>query len=178
MSSMPPPPPPGSLPPGYQPYQQAATPQFAQWGTRVGGHIINGLVFALFAVPAIIAVFALPKEIEACTINDEPRLCEVPTSSSWAIIIALAVAGLIGFAVLYSRMVSTTGQAWGHKTVGVRIVDARTGGNISAGKAFFRFLIGHWIDGLVCYLGYLWPLWDKQKQTFADKIFGTFSIKV
>ena len=61
---------------------------------------------------------------------------------------------------------------------GTLFLDARTGGNISAGKAFFRFLIGHWIDGLVCYLGYLWPLWDKQKQTFADKIFGTFSIKV
>ncbi len=30
----------------------------------------------------------------------------------------------------------------------------------------------------MCYLGYLWPLWDKKKQTFADKIFGTYSIKV
>jgi uncharacterized RDD family membrane protein YckC len=31
----------------------------------------------------------------------------------------------------------------------------------------------HIIDGIPCYLGYLWPLWDAKKQTFADKIMGT-----
>lgn len=60
----------------------------------------------------------------------------------------------------------------------MRIVDATTGRNISAGKAFFRFLVGHWLDGVVCYLGFLWPLWDAKKQTFADKAFSTYSVKV
>jgi uncharacterized RDD family membrane protein YckC len=75
-------------------------------------------------------------------------------------------------------MIAKTGQAWGHKAVGVRIVDANTGGNIGAWKAFFRYTVGHWLDGVVCYLGYLWPLWDSKKQTFADKVFGTYSIKL
>lgn len=180
---MPPPPPPpnfgGTPPPGYQPYQQVQqAPPFASWGTRVGGHIINGLVYALFELPAIISFFVVPKKIEVCTINDELRLCEVPTGAGWAIIAALAIAGLVAFAVMYSRMVSTTGQAWGHKAVGVRIVDATTGGNISAGKAFFRYLVGNWVNGFFCALGYLWPLWDAKKQTFGDKMFGTYSIKV
>lgn len=166
------------MPPAYQPYQYANTPQFAPWGTRVGGHLINGLVAAIFGVPAFAAFFAVPKEITACTVDGEAALCELPTAAGWGIVVAVALAGLIAWGVIYSRMVARTGQAWGHKAVGVRIVDSSTGGNISAGKAFFRYLIGHAIDGVPCYLGYLWPLWDKQKQTFADKIFGTYSIKV
>jgi hypothetical protein len=26
-------------------------------------------------------------------------------------------------------------------------------------------------------LGFLWPIWDSRKQTFADKIMGTFVIQ-
>jgi hypothetical protein len=36
--------------------------------------------------------------------------------------------------------------------------------------------LAHIVDGLVCNLGYLWPIWDPKKQTFADKIMGTLVI--
>lgn len=150
----------------------------ASWGSRVGGHIVNGLVAVLFELPAIIAFFVVPKEITNCTIDGEPALCELPTGAGWGTIAILGVVGIVAYFVMYSRMVAAGGQAWGHKAVGVRIVDAATGGNIGAGKAFFRFTVGHWIDSFVCYLGYLWPLWDAKKQTFSDKIFSTYSIKV
>ena len=29
---------------------------------------------------------------------------------------------------------------------------------------------------MVCYLGWLWPLWDRRNQTFADKIMNTVVI--
>ncbi len=167
------------MPPGYQPYQQAQnTPQFASWGTRVGGHLINALVAVLFYLPAAISFFVIPKERRVCTINGKIGTCNLPAASGWAIVAGLAIVGIVSYFVIYSRMIARTGQAWGHKAVGVRIVDAVTGGNIGAGKAFFRFTVGHWIDGFVCYLGYLWPLWDAQKQTFSDKMFTTYSIKV
>ena len=182
MSSMPPPPPPPNFaatsPPGYQPYQQVSqSPPFASWGTRVGGHIVNSLVGLLFELPAIGAFFVVPKEIQVCTINDEVGLCEVPTGAGWAIIAILGIVGVVAFAVMYSKMIATTGQAWGHRAVGVRIVDAATGGNIGAGKAFLRYFVGSWVNGFFCALGYLWPLWDAKKQTFGDKMFSTYSIK-
>jgi len=31
----------------------------------------------------------------------------------------------------------------------------------------------HIVDGLSLFIGYLWPLWDKKRQTFADKIMST-----
>ena len=40
------------------------------------------------------------------------------------------------------------------------------------GMCFVRQLV-HVVDGLLCYVGFLWPLWDAKRQTFADKIMTT-----
>jgi uncharacterized RDD family membrane protein YckC len=176
MSTMPPPPP-SSIPPGYQPYATAnASMNYASWGARVGGHIINGLSMILFVLPAFIAIFAVPREYQECTIDGDPGVCNLPTSAGWAIVIVLGIAGVIAFFVMYSRAVGKTGQFWGHRAAGVRIVNASDGSPIGAGKAFGRYLL-HYIDQVVCYLGFLWPLWDKKKQTWADKICGTVSVR-
>ena len=44
------------------------------------------------------------------------------------------------------------------------------------GWAFLRSIL-HILDALPCYLGFLWPIWDSQKQTFADKIMSTYVIQ-
>ena len=62
-----------------------------------------------------------------------------------------------------------TGQTLGKRAVGIRVVDFNTGGPIGHGRAFLR-LIGRYVSGLVCYLGYLWMLWDKEKQCWHDKM--------
>jgi hypothetical protein len=33
--------------------------------------------------------------------------------------------------------------------------------------------ICHVVDTIICYLGWLWPLWDGKRQTIADKIVST-----
>ena len=30
--------------------------------------------------------------------------------------------------------------------------------------------LAHIVDGIFCYVGYLWPLWDGKRPTLADKI--------
>ena len=30
--------------------------------------------------------------------------------------------------------------------------------------------IAHIVDSIPCDIGYLWPLWDGKRQTFADKL--------
>jgi uncharacterized RDD family membrane protein YckC len=79
--------------------------------------------------------------------------------------------------VFYNRYLEgTTGQSVGKKAAGTRLVRAQDGQLVGAGLAIGRAFV-HIVDGLPCYLGYLWPLWDAQKQTFADKILGTLVIK-
>jgi uncharacterized RDD family membrane protein YckC len=64
---------------------------------------------------------------------------------------------------------SNSGQTIGKRALGIRVIDFNTGGPIGYGRAFIRY-IGHILSGLVCYLGYLWMLWDKEKQTWHDKL--------
>ena len=69
-----------------------------------------------------------------------------------------------------------TGLSWGRKALGIRVVSEETGQPIGATNAFLRDLC-HLLDWIPCYIGFLWPLWDQKKQTFADKIMKTISVK-
>ena len=65
-----------------------------------------------------------------------------------------------------------TGSRWGQKIVGIRMLKEATGQPTGGGFAIGRVFV-HILDSIPCYIGYLWPLWDSKKQTFADKIMGT-----
>ncbi|MCK5715975.1 MAG: RDD family protein [Thiomargarita sp.] len=55
------------------------------------------------------------------------------------------------------------------------IVDARTGKCIGLGQSLLRY-VGYLISVLSLGLGFLWIMWDKRKQGWADKIAGTMVI--
>ena len=65
-----------------------------------------------------------------------------------------------------------TGYSIGKGLLGIKLIGERSGEPIGAGMAFLRYLC-HIVDALPLYLGYLWPLWDAKRQTFADKIMHT-----
>jgi uncharacterized RDD family membrane protein YckC len=153
---MPPPPPTfGSPPPppplGYQP--SASMGNYAGFWSRFGAYFIDGLIGF---------VFSLPGQIIAAAGAD-------------AIGLLLQLAGTIAFIVLYCRKVSQ-GQSWGQKITGVKIVNATTGTSLSAGMVFVREL-AKIVSAIVCYLGFLWMLWDKDKQTWHDKMLTTVVVK-
>jgi uncharacterized RDD family membrane protein YckC len=62
-----------------------------------------------------------------------------------------------------------SGQTIGKRALGIRVIDFGTGGPIGYGRATIRWL-GQIISGFFCYLGYLWMLWDREKQTWHDKM--------
>ena len=55
-----------------------------------------------------------------------------------------------------------------------RLIGEETNAPIGAKNAFIRDLV-HILDALTV-VGYLWPLWDDKKQTFADKIMKTIVV--
>lgn len=69
-----------------------------------------------------------------------------------------------------------TGQSMGKRLAGTRLVGERTGTPIGGGMGVLRALL-HIVDSLPCYVGYLWPLWDSKRQTFADKILATVVLR-
>jgi uncharacterized RDD family membrane protein YckC len=98
-------------------------------------------------------------------------LTYVSNSLGW-----LALFAALAWAIYNRYLEGTTGQSVGKKMVGTRLIRDRDGQHLGAGLAIVRMFV-HIVDGLPCYLGYLWPLWDAKKQTFADKILGSVVVK-
>ena len=67
---------------------------------------------------------------------------------------------------------SSSGQTVGKRVMSIRVIDFSAGGPIGYGRAFVRWIC-RILSGAVCLLGYLWMLWDKEKQTWHDKLATT-----
>ncbi|MCU1391884.1 MAG: hypothetical protein JWM34_312 [Ilumatobacteraceae bacterium] len=178
-----PPPPPayapqqgyGAPPPGYTAYQQAPTRAFAGFWARVGAFIIDMLVGLLFSLPGIIARFVVPTHYTDCTVNGEDGICKTPTGGGLAIILVLSLVGGIAFIVFYCKKMGK-GQTWGQQALSISVVDKDTGAPIGTGRAvgrYFALILSY----LPCFLGFIWMLWDKNKQTFHDKLVSSVVVK-
>ena len=78
---------------------------------------------------------------------------------------------------VFLRMLATSGQTWGRRIAGVKVVRADNGQPPGWGRAIGRSLFAYFISGQICYLGYLWMLWDGEKRTWHDMVAGTRVIK-
>jgi uncharacterized RDD family membrane protein YckC len=128
----------------------------AGFGSRLGAALLDGILLGI--VGGIIgAIFgAGPGEVNA---------------SSQAINTAIGLAYFIYFEG------GTTGQTIGKKVLNIRVIDFSTGGPVGYGKAAGRY-IGRILSAIPLGLGYFWMLWDKEKQTWHDKIAGTVVVPV
>lgn len=166
----PPPPPPPPPPPGGgspQPGYGAAPTgtQLATWIQRVGAYLLDYVLYVPFI---IVASFFLPKTVTT-NINGV-----VNTSTTGGSILLAVLMYLIVLAIyIYNRCyLGGQGQSFGKKTLNLVLVAEATGQPIGTGKAFLRDLC-HILDSLACYVGWLFPIWDAKRQTFADKIMTT-----
>ncbi|MGW3242884.1 RDD family protein [Streptomyces sp. NPDC001070] len=179
----------GSIPPqaqgpyghGYPGGPVPGMPPYASWGARVGATLVDFLVAGL--VPMILIGIGYGQFI--ATVVDQARTCDssgtydcpapaIP-GSAFALIglgFLLSVAGTLFLCYREGK----TGQTPGKKALGISVLRELDGRPLGFGMAFVRRLC-HGLDGAACYIGYLWPLWDDKKQTFADKILNTVVVK-
>jgi uncharacterized RDD family membrane protein YckC len=190
-SGYPPPPsgyPPGSWPqqpnwqqPGWQqPGWQQPHYEYAGWWSRVLATVIDGFIAIAFLIPGFVLfgiAFATGTDGLCTNTYGELYTCRQPKGLPLGLAFVLLAIGYVAYYVILCRKVGRTGQSWGRKAMGYKVVDGTTLGPIGSWKAFGRYLLSGIVDGL-CYLGYLWPLWDARKQKFSDKILNTIAIKV
>jgi uncharacterized RDD family membrane protein YckC len=135
---------------------------YAPWLSRVGNYLIDGLVTAPFALLAVLFGRGTDAETGLPTFN----------ALYWVfVLLGIALSG-------YNRwyLGGKTGQSWGRKALGIRLVGEQTGQPIGVGMAFARDL-AHIVDSIICNIGFLFPLWDAKKQTLADKIVKTVVVR-
>jgi uncharacterized RDD family membrane protein YckC len=63
----------------------------------------------------------------------------------------------------------STGQTLGKRALGIRVIDFNGGGVIGYQRAAVRYLASI-VSAICLFIGYLWMLWDKEKQTWHDKL--------
>jgi uncharacterized RDD family membrane protein YckC len=161
----------------------AGMPPFASWGARVGAQLLDGLMFGLIPAGLVIAGYVkfIVKVYDAQQKCDDQGIssanCPNPKIQSSSLSL-IAIGGLLGLAVtLYlAYREGKTGQTPGKRIVGIRLLRLADGSALGFGMAFGRRLL-HVLDSMACCLGYLWPLWDDKRQTFADKCVSTVVVK-
>ena len=153
----------GQYPPAGQDgyYQQNPYPQaapgfgvppvggsYASWGQRVGAYLID-------AAPQIVVAVLFGAVFHGIAV------------------LAILWLASLGWTI-YNRWIQggRTGQSLGKKTLNLRLVSEATGQPIGAANAFIRDIC-HFVDSIICYVGFLFPLWDAKRQTLADKIVHT-----
>lgn len=99
-----------------------------------------------------------------------------------------AQAGMIFYAVLFSIYLllrgiyfvgcwtSATSQTVGQRLLGIRVVDHD--GLLVTQRAAVRRYLGFLLNYIVLFLGWLWPLWDEQRQGLHDKLARTLVVYV
>ena len=154
-----PPPPPGGYggPPQagygqvpYAPSGVALPGPLAEWGTRALGYLIDGLCIFVVYVPFLILT-AITKSL---------------------IFTLLSYFASFGMAIWFAVQIGETGQSPGMRVAGLKCVSMTTGRTIGGGMGVGRALAAI-LNSLICYVGWLFPLWDGMKQTLADKVVST-----
>ncbi|MRJ75883.1 RDD family protein [Aeromicrobium sp. SMF47] len=145
--------------------QGASSGGLASWGSRVAATIIDVL-------PPLAVAIVLTFVFGSTETSDGQASFEL---SGLPFVLNL----LFGLGwLLYNTgaMQGRTGQSLGKKVMKIALVGAATRQPVGFGLSIARSFL-HILDAIPCYIGFLWPLWDKENRTFADMILDTRVVK-
>ncbi len=152
--------------------QNVAGPQLAGWGSRVGAYLIDNLIIGLpYGIGAIVSGVATAS---TATVDANGNLTGASPGGSAGLLLG-GLLSLVLWVWIRGIQQGGTGQSIGKRAVGIRLLKEADGQPMGVAMALVRDIV-HIVDSPF-YLGYLWPLWDAKKQTFADKILTTVVVK-
>jgi len=128
----------------------------ADWATRALGILIDFvLVIAIYVIGFIVTI-----------------ILSIVSSALGSLFSLVWWLVEIGIWLYLGYLVGLRGYSPGMAIVGIKCVSEETGEIIGGGQGVIRS-IAHIVDSLICYVGWLFPLWDAKRQTLADKIVKT-----
>ncbi|MGI9022152.1 MAG: RDD family protein [Acidimicrobiales bacterium] len=152
MTDYPPPPPP---PPPPQPGGYSGQPAYSGSGGPSGPRAGFWIRFAAALLDGII--------ISAVTI---------PLRFVGSPFIGFGVGTVLGLLYYGYFEGGPAGQTVGKKVLDIRVARSADGGPLGWATALLRHVCS-WLSAIPCGLGYFWMLWDKEKQTWHDKLSDT-----
>jgi len=149
---------------------------YASWGSRVVAYLIDAFLGAVAAFPIWIAYGLLFADATTTTDVNGVEHVHLHSTAATTLLFLIGIVTSLAF-FIWNQCIrqGRTGATLGKSVLAIRVVHADML-PIGGGLSFVRYLLNI-VNGLPCYLGYLWPLWDSHRQTFADKIMSTYVIK-
>lgn len=141
---------------GYDSGYASAAPALSTWGRRVLGALLD------YVAPA--AAAGIIGSIFGSIVSSD----SVGSAVYWVLFVAFVIWNTV-------LQGGRTGLTIGRKVAKTKLVSEETGQPIGPGMALLR-QIAHFVDSVICYIGWLFPLWDSKRQTIADKIVKTVVI--
>ncbi len=183
----------GFPPPGYQPPQsyQPGYPNQGQYGyggsavgrptpasieQRIVATLIDGILLSiLFAIVITIGTVLIVSSFTNVVkdANDAVVSADV-NGGTLALGLIIIILGIFSIYLPYYLILVGKGGTVGDRVARIKIIDAN-GNPPGYSKAFIRLLVQGFVSGIFL-IGYLWVLWDPDKQTLHDKIAGTISV--
>ncbi|CAN3130404.1 RDD family protein [Mycobacterium sp. smrl_JER01] len=148
---------------------------YASWWVRVAAGSVD-------AVPLVVGwgiweAWAISSASLHCTTHDNGGVsCSALPSPVADLTFALMVTLTCGY-VLWNHgyRQGVRGSSIGKSLLRVRVVDERHWQPLGFSASVLRQVL-HLIDVVVCFVGFLFPLWDTRRQTLADKLMGTVCV--
>lgn len=164
------------LPPGQVPQETPRLDEpYAHWGLRVVATIVDTVLMIPFAVGIVIGL-VMVADTSSVTVDDLGNVTDASANAwTWTgvAIIGVSYLAMMIFGVWNSIVrQGKRGASIGKASMNLMVVSEHDGRPIGPMMTLVRQLV-HLVDQLPFYLGYLWPLWDSKRQTFADMIMKT-----
>lgn len=134
--------------------EETAPNDLARWHIRAAAFVVD----------------VLPGVAVAATMALVERAVPLGGTWWWLCICVLAAATLL---TLVNRVALPAISGWslGRALVGIAVVRP-DGASVGPGRLLLRDL-AHLLDTVSVFIGWLWPLWDARRRTFADLLLGT-----
>ena len=172
----------GTPPPG-TPTQSSSKDAFTPWITRVLAALIDGVPIYLLTAIGVVSLVTMQK-VETLCVTDESEFdlgefCATgnngPSTIAW-VVFALCVIASLAYGIWnYGYRQGATGSSIGKSITKFKVISEKTGQPVGFVLSIVR-QIAHIVDAAICYIGYLFPLWDGKRQTLADKIMSTVCV--
>jgi len=140
-----------------EPVNTAPAFEYASWGARLGGFILDNIIINILSSISYYLLIAI--------------LGESPAALVGSLVIFLLI---IHF--YYAVPLSSGGMTFGKRAAGVKVLSVDTGNHPSTGQAWGRYL-GYFVSILILWIGFLMPLWTEKKQALHDMLAGTIVVK-
>jgi Mce-associated membrane protein len=134
--------------------EEAAPDTAAPWHIRAAAYAVDVLPGAAVAATTEVVCLAVP----------------LRSAWWWICVVVLATAATL---TVVNRVVlpATIGWSLGRALTGIVVVRP-DGTAVGVGRLLVREL-AHWLDTWSVFVGWLWPLWDARRRTFADLLLHT-----